>query len=330
MTTQPAGQDAAAADGDAHRSEGRRKTAPVPEPESEATTAPEPAPRKPGEPYEPREPREPREPQEPAVPAVPAVRAVGLGLEGPQGTVFSGIGFEAPPGSLVAVEGPSSSGRTCLLLALTGRMRASEGHALVHGHRLPKELAAVRRISAVTNVPGVTDLEQSHSVAQHLREQALMQRRFGGPSRRRPLRPRELFVPRAERAAADRDRVRAALAAAGLDPEALPKGSRTRVRDLDRLDRLRLSVALALMGEPRLLGVDDADLALRGPEREQAWELLRSVAASGVTVLAVCGEAPEGALVVRTGAHGDTADDRRNDDTSSEETADACAETGRA
>lgn len=326
MTTQPAEHDEAAADG-AHESVDGR---PEPEPDPKTET---------------------RE---------PAVRAVNLGLKGPQGTVFSGVGFEAPPGSLVAVEGPPGSGRTCLLLTLTGRMRPSEGHALVHGHRLPGRLAAVRRVSAVANVPGVTDLEQSHSVAQHLREQALMQRRFGNAPRRLP-RPRELFAPRAERAAADRARVESALAAAGLDPAALPKGSRTRVRDLDRLDRLRLSVALALLGEPLLLAVDDTELALRGAEREQAWELLRSVAASGVTVLAVCGEAPAGAVVVRTGEHSGgqngpptdaaqqpggtddkgskgsgrdradgTTDDRGNDDTSSEETADACAEAGRA
>ncbi|NEE44191.1 ABC transporter ATP-binding protein, partial [Streptomyces sp. SID8455] len=44
-----------------------------------------------------------------------------FGLKGPRGWVFRHVGFSAPPGSLVAIEGPSGSGRTCLLLALTGR-----------------------------------------------------------------------------------------------------------------------------------------------------------------------------------------------------------------
>lgn len=59
-------------------------------------------------------------------------------------------------------------------------------------------------------------------------------------------------------------------------------------------------MALALIGRPRLLGVDDTDLKLADAERSEVWALLRSVAESGTTVLAVCSEAPEGAVVVST------------------------------
>ncbi|WP_314172732.1 ATP-binding cassette domain-containing protein [Streptomyces winkii] len=254
------------------------------------------------------------------------VRAEDFALDGPRGRVFAGVRFDAPPGSLVALEGPSGSGRTCLLLSLTGRMKATGGHAVVGGLRLPQQPAAVRRISALAAVPGVTDLEPSLSAAEHLRERVLLQRRFGGSLR-------ALLRPRAERAAASRARIDAALAAAGLDLDALPKGPRTRVRDLERLEALRLSVALALLGEPRLLAVDDVDFKLSGREREQAWSLLRSVAASGVTVLAVCSEAPRGAVVVRTGTqatHQQPAETGESGVTSEKEAADALAETGRA
>ncbi|MFH8793086.1 ATP-binding cassette domain-containing protein [Streptomyces sp. NPDC017941] len=222
-----------------------------------------------------------------------AVDAVDFGLKGPRGWAFRGVGVAAGPGALVAVEGPSGSGRTCLLLALTGRMRATEGTASVGRFRLPKQLAAVRGISAVAHVPGVTDLDPALTVAEHLRERALLQRRFESPLR-------ALLRPRAERAAASRLRVDDAVRAAGLDVEALPKGARTSVRDLDRLEVLRLSVALALMGRPRLLGVDDLDLKLSDAERDEAWALLRSVAERGTTVVAVCREAPEGVVVVST------------------------------
>lgn len=56
-----------------------------------------------------------------------AVKAEDFGLKGPRGWVFRGVGIDAAPGSLIAVEGPSGSGRTCLLLALTGRMKPTEG-----------------------------------------------------------------------------------------------------------------------------------------------------------------------------------------------------------
>ncbi|MGW5638836.1 ATP-binding cassette domain-containing protein, partial [Streptomyces sp. NPDC003832] len=183
---------------------------------------------------------------------------------------------------------------------LTGRMRPTEGSATVGGAAIPERLAAARRVGALAHVPGVTDLDPSLTVGEHLRERALLQRRFGGSLR-------GLLRPRAERVAWTRGRIERALAAAGLDRDALPKGSRTAVRDLERVEELRLSVALALIGEPGLLGVDDTDLKLSGTERAEVWTLLRSIAAAGTTVVAVCSEAPEGSLVVSTADH-DNAD----------------------
>ncbi|MEV7385060.1 MULTISPECIES: ATP-binding cassette domain-containing protein [unclassified Streptomyces] len=224
-----------------------------------------------------------------------SVTAERLGLKGPRGWAFQGISLDAGPGALIAVEGPSGSGRTCLLLALTGRMKATEGTATVGTARLPKQLAAVRRISAVANVAGVTDLEPALTVGEHLRERALLQRRFGDSLR-------NLVRPRADRSARARQLVDDALAAAGLGLESLPKGARTAVRDLERIEALRLSVALAMVGRPRLLAVDDADLKLSEAERAEVRTLLASIAESGTTVVAVCGEAMAGAVVVRTGS----------------------------
>ncbi|MGW0985390.1 ATP-binding cassette domain-containing protein [Streptomyces sp. NPDC002486] len=219
--------------------------------------------------------------------------ADGLGIKGPRGWAVRGISVDAEPGALVAVVGPSGTGRTCLLLALTGRMKVSQGTAVVGDARLPKQMAAVRGISALAHVPGVTDLDPALTVGEHLHERALLQQRFGASLR-------ALLRPRGERAAEARRRVDAALEAAGLDLEALPKGPRTAVRDLERLEALRLSIALALVGEPRLLGVDDADLKLSDGEREEVRALLRSLADAGTTVVAVCSEAPEGAVRIST------------------------------
>ncbi|MEW2086494.1 ATP-binding cassette domain-containing protein [Streptomyces sp. NPDC005283] len=284
-----------------------------------------------------------------------AVTAEGFGLKGPRGWAFRSVSIEAEPGSLIAIEGPSGSGRTCLLLALTGRMRPTEGRGEVGGLQLPRKMAAVRRISALGPVAGVSELDPALTVAEHLRERALLQRRFDGSLR-------TLLRPRAERVAAARSRITEALEAAGLDLATLAKEERTAVRDLERLEALRLSVALALVGRPRLLAVDDTDLKLSDSDRAEAWKLLRSVADGGTTVLAVCSQAPEGTTAIRTVADtaprsedptgqapGATARPKPEDptgpkpddtvqpkpeamieDTTEEGTADALAETGRA
>jgi ABC-type multidrug transport system ATPase subunit len=271
-----------------------------------------------------------------------AVSARDFGLEGPRGWAFRGVGVDAEPGSLIAVAGPSGSGRTCLLLALTGRMKPTEGSADVGGLPLPRRMAAVRRVSGLAHVAGLTDLDPALTVGEHLRERALLQRRFGSP--------RELLRPRGERAREEERRVVTALAAAGLDVEALPKGARTAVRDLERVEALRLSLALTLVGRPRLLGVDDTDLKLSSAEREDVWAQLRSITAAGTTVLAVCSEAPPDAVAVTTGPT-DGADDTdgtdgadgtgaapvedaaaaadTTEDPDGKEAADALAETGR-
>ena len=261
------------------------------------------------------------------------VTARDFGLEGPRGWAFRNVGITAGPGSLIAVTGPSGSGRTCLLLTLTGRMKPTEGQATVGPFRLPKQMSAVRRISAPAHVPGVTELDPALTIGEHLLERALMQGRFGGSLR-------GLLRPRAERVNEAKQRIDTALTAAGLDRETLPKGSRTSVRDLERLEALRLSVALALIGGPGLLAVDDLDLKLSDAERAEAWALLRSLAESGTTVVAVCNEAPQDAVIVSTEPKdesttaGEQCHHRKNTENATtttndnKETVDALAETG--
>lgn len=139
------------------------------------------------------------------------IQAEGFGLKGPRGWAFRDVTFTATEGSLVAIEGPSGSGRTCLLLALTGRMRATEGYAEVAGHRLPKQAAAVRRIAALGPVAGVSELDPALTVGEHLRERVLLQRRFSQSLR-------ELIRRDPSQ---DRERIAEALAAAGLDLDRL-------------------------------------------------------------------------------------------------------------
>ncbi|MEU4199485.1 ATP-binding cassette domain-containing protein [Streptomyces sp. NPDC039022] len=222
-----------------------------------------------------------------------AVNARGIGVKGPRGWAFRDVHLTADPGALIAVEGPSGSGRTCLLLALTGRMKLAEGHATVAGFPLPKRMGTVRSLTAIAHVPGVADLEPALTAGEHLEEQALLGHRMAGSLGAR--------LPWGRRyKEATRARIEAALAAVGLDPATLPKGLRTAVRDLERIEALRLSLALAVMHGPRLVAVDDVDLKLSEDERSLAWQMLRDLALHGTTVVAAASTAPRDAVVVRT------------------------------
>lgn len=240
-----------------------------------------------------------------------AVTASGLSLRGPRGRVYEDVGFEAGAGSLVAVEGPAGSGRTCLLLTLAGRMRPTSGTAAVAGHPLPRRMAAVRRITALGPVSGVNDLDPALTVREHLRERTLLQRRFGEGLVAVPRPGRG----RARRAADERQRTSRALDLAGLDLDTLAQGPRTQARDLDALDTLRLGLALAVLARPRLLCLDDVDRGLATADRETAWQALRTVAESGVTVVATCAEAPADAVPVRLRPATPQATDEATDET---------------
>ncbi|MFG3440362.1 ATP-binding cassette domain-containing protein [Nonomuraea sp. NPDC047897] len=165
-----------------------------------------------------------------------------LSVEG----VFAGVSFTAGPGTLTVVAGPAGSGRTSLLLTLAGRMRPDRGTLRVHGHTRPR---AIRRVAALALLDGVTDLDRSLTVREHLRER-----------RRGPY--------------------GAALKRAGLDT-----GEATLVRELDRERQVRLGVAMALLDDPAVIVADNVDLGLP-PDRQRAlWTLLGGL---GRTVVASC------------------------------------------
>ncbi|BCJ35866.1 hypothetical protein Athai_33690 [Actinocatenispora thailandica] len=201
-----------------------------------------------------------------------AIRSAGLGLRTRRGWVFHDVDLDVAAGELVAVTGAAGSGRTSLLLAVTGRFAINRGTLSVAGHPLPRTAPAVQRVAALGLVPGAHEPEPALSVAEHVRERLAL---LGlGP-----------WQPRRRRAHA-----RALVTGSGfdLDPDALG-------RDLDPYRRQLLCLLLAGLTGPRLIVVDDVDLGTDGIERAALWRVLRERADAGVTVLASCretGDAP--------------------------------------
>jgi len=181
----------------------------------------------------------------------PVVTASGLGMRTRRRWVFRDVDLVADAGDLVAITGPGASGRTSLLLALTGNARHSVGGLHVTGR------------TALGYVPGVHQPEPGLTVAEHVEERLLLLGRapWGRGARRR--------------------RAAEILREYPGDPAALG-------RDLDALHIHLLCLTLAGMADPAVIAVDDADLAMSADERTRLWAALRG---TGATVLAAAREA---------------------------------------
>ncbi|OPG06809.1 hypothetical protein B1L11_31985 [Microbispora sp. GKU 823] len=205
------------------------------------------------------------------------VEARGLGVRGGHGWVYRHVSLHAAPGTLTVVTGEAGSGRTSLLLTLAGRMKPAEGTLTVGGLATPRR---IRQIAALGLFTEVNPFDDALSVREHLQER---------------LRPHGFLWRRRHP-----DAARSALAHAGLDPDALPHGDRTLTRELTRDQAVRLGVALALLDQPGLLLVDDADTGIPAGRRHEMWDILRGLADQGLTVVAACTDAEEATGVATT------------------------------
>jgi RND superfamily putative drug exporter len=191
-----------------------------------------------------------------------AVSAAGLTLQTPEGFVYNDVTLEVPAGDWLVVHGPSGSGKTALLLTIAGRMAFDEGRLRVAGHLLPQESPAVRETVALAEFRDVNDLDPNLTVDQHIAER-LSIRTFGLWVSRSEVTPVRNSMNRALEAAHDE---------AGL-PFQEVAGTRL-VSELTRLERKTLGVVLALLADPQVVVVDDAD-DLRATEHiDLLWSTL--------------------------------------------------------
>ncbi|MFN8076318.1 MAG: ATP-binding cassette domain-containing protein [Kineosporiaceae bacterium] len=205
----------------------------------------------------------------------PLVLARGLSLDGPRGPVFESVEVTLHQGDLLAVAGPVGSGRTCLLLTLSGRMRPSAGDLVVAGHPLPRHASAARRASGLAEIAGVNDLDPRMTVAEHLHERLALVDPWWHLGLARASRTRARATELLHRI----DR---------LDPDPAPWDLRAPVATLTAPRRWRLGLAAALADAPSLVLVDDLDTLGDVPDVAAAWTLLRRLADTGPGVVAAC------------------------------------------
>jgi ABC-2 type transport system ATP-binding protein len=163
-----------------------------------------------------------------------------------------GITFSVRRGEVFALLGTNGAGKTSTVELLEGLAAPSGGRVRVLGHDPYAERAAVRPRTGVMLQEGGFPSELT--VAETARMWA------GCTSGARP-------VPEA-------------LALVGLE-----KRSAVRVKQLSGGERRRLDLALALLGEPEVLFLDEPTTGLDAEGRRDTWELVRALRDGGTTVL---------------------------------------------
>ncbi|MEU4794779.1 ATP-binding cassette domain-containing protein [Streptomyces sp. NPDC023327] len=186
----------------------------------------------------------------------PAIAASGLRKSYGDKTVLDGIDLTVPEGTVFALLGPNGAGKTTAVKILSTLVSADAGTLHVGGHDLATDPQAVRGAIGVTGqfsaVDGLITGEENMLLMADLHH-----------------------LPREEgrRTAAELLR-RFDLHEAAKKPASTYSGGMKR----------RLDIAMTLVGDPRIIFLDEPTTGLDPRSRHTMWQIIRDLVTGGVTV----------------------------------------------
>jgi ABC-2 type transport system ATP-binding protein len=186
----------------------------------------------------------------------PAIRATGLRKSFGDQLVLDGIDLEVAQGTVFALLGPNGAGKTTTVQILSTLIHADGGELRVGGYDLAREPDAVRDAIGVTGQFSAVDNllagEENLILMADLRH---LGRREG---RRRAAELLDQFD----------------LVEAAKKPAATYSGGMRR----------RLDLAMGLVGDPRIIFLDEPTAGLDPRSRRTMWQIIRDLVAGGVTI----------------------------------------------
>jgi ABC-2 type transport system ATP-binding protein len=168
-----------------------------------------------------------------------------------------GIDLSVPHGTVLGVLGPNGAGKTTAVRILTTLLRPDGGRAVVEGYDVVRDAAAVRRSIGLAG--------QSAAIQEEL---------TGRENLEIIGRLYHLSWPRA------RSRAVELLEQFGLS-DAADRAAKNYSGGMQR----RLDLAASLVGQPRVLFLDEPTTGLDPRSRLGMWDIIRSLVADGTTLL---------------------------------------------
>ncbi|MGW3707632.1 ABC transporter ATP-binding protein, partial [Streptomyces sp. NPDC005121] len=186
----------------------------------------------------------------------PAIAATGLRKAYGDKTVLDGIDLTVPAGTVFSLLGPNGAGKTTAVKILSTLITADAGEIRVGGHDLATDPQAVRAAIGVTGqfsaVDGLITGEENMLLMADLHHLSRSEGR----------------------------RVAAELLQRFDLVEAAKKPASTYSGGMKR----RLDIAMTLVGDPRIIFLDEPTTGLDPRSRHNMWQIIRELVTGGVTV----------------------------------------------
>jgi ABC-2 type transport system ATP-binding protein len=185
-----------------------------------------------------------------------AIGVAGLRKSFGEQVVLDGIDLEVAEGTVLALLGPNGAGKTTMVQILTTLIGADAGEVAVGGHDLAQDPEGVREVIGVTGQ--LTAVDNLLSGEENLLLMADLGHLDQQAGRQRTAELLEQFD----------------LAEAARKPAGTYSGGMRR----------RLDLAMGLIGDPRIVFLDEPTAGLDPRSRRTMWQLIRDLVAGGATI----------------------------------------------
>jgi ABC-2 type transport system ATP-binding protein len=188
---------------------------------------------------------------------IPAIRAEGLTKNYGKTKALAGFDLTVPQGTVYGLLGPNGAGKTTAVRVFATLLRPDGGQAQVLEHDVVKDAAEVRRVIGLTG--------QYAALDEYLTGRANLVM-IGQLSR--------LTLPAARRRADEL-----------LERFSLTEAANRAVKTYSGGMRRRLDLSASLIGNPKVLFLDEPTTGLDPSARAMMWDIVRGLAADGTTIL---------------------------------------------